>query len=137
MQAMIEYNVLGGPLEPCCNNPITGFYRDGFCNIGPEDVGVHAVCIEATSDFLEFSKKMGNDLSTPNPEYHFPGLKPGDRWCLCASRWQEAFEADAAPLVMLKSTHEKALDYSDLMDLKRYALDVDFNELLDDLQIKK
>lgn len=132
----MQKNVLGRPLQACCMNPLTGFYRDGFCHVGYEDVGVHAVCIEATSDFLEFSQSVGNDLSTPLPEYDFPGLKPGDRWCLCASRWQQAFEANAAPLVILESTSEHALEYASLVDLKRHALDVDVNELLDDLKKK-
>ena len=130
---MSQKNVLGGPLESCCSDPVTGFYRDGFCHVGMDDVGVHAVCIEATSDFLEFSKAVGNDLSTPNLAFSFPGLKTGDRWCLCASRWQEAFEAGAAPFVFLNATNELALVYADLMDLKRHALDGDVNELLDDL----
>jgi len=131
---MTQKNVLGTPLQACCMSPITGFYRDGFCHVGADDIGVHAVCIEATADFLEFSKAVGNDLSTPNPDHHFPGLNPGDRWCLCASRWQQAFEANAAPFVILESTSEHALVYADLMNLKRYALDVDVNELLDDLK---
>jgi uncharacterized protein (DUF2237 family) len=133
---MPQNNVLGTPLMPCCVNPMTGFYRDGYCHVGPDDRGVHAVCIEATSDFLEFSKSAGNDLSTPNPNYQFPGLNPGDKWCLCAARWKEAFEADAAPFVFLNSTSEKALEYVTLIDLKRHALDVDVNELLDDLKRK-
>ena len=126
-------NILGGALISCCMDPITGFYRTGFCQVGSDDLGVHAVCIEATSDFLTFSKQAGNDLSTPNSHFGFPGLKPGDKWCLCASRWQEAFEAGCAPPVVLESTHERALDFCRLDDLKRHALDVDFNDLLDDL----
>jgi hypothetical protein len=115
-------------------DPITGFYRTGSCHVGPEDSGVHAVCIEATDDFLAFSKRAGNDLSTPQPHYGFPGLVPGDKWCLCAPRWQEAFEAGVAPPVILAATHEKALDYCRLADLKHHALDVDFNEILGALQ---
>lgn len=130
-------NLLGQPLISCCMDPITGFYRTGYCQVDIEDVGVHAVCIEATDDFLTFSKAAGNDLSTPNPLFGFPGLKPGDRWCLCAPRWQEALEAGVAPPVMLAATHEAALDYCNLEDLKRHALDVDFNDLLDDLTRQK
>jgi uncharacterized protein (DUF2237 family) len=128
-----QKNVLGEPLISCCMDPVTGFYRTGFCQVGFEDLGVHAVCIEATADFLAFSKAAGNDLSTPIPIYDFPGLKPSDRWCLCASRWQEAFLAGCAPPVILAGTHERALDFCALSDLKRHALDVDFNELLETL----
>ena len=117
-------NVLGGPLALCSANPITGFFRDGCCNTGPQDVGSHTVCVVMTAEFLAFSAKAGNDLSTPLPEYGFPGLKPGDRWCLCAPRWQEALESDAAPKVVLGATHEGALDYCKLADLKRYAVDL-------------
>ena len=98
---MTERNVLGGPLQPCRTEPLTGFYRDGCCNTGPQDVGSHTVCAVMTAEFLAFSAGAGNDLSTPMPEYGFPGLKPGDRWCLCAPRWQEAFLAGAAPKVVL------------------------------------
>ena len=132
-----DLNVLGTPLQSCCVDPLTGFYRTGYCQVGPEDLGVHAVCIEATEDFLAFSKAAGNDLSTPNPQYGFPGLKPGDSWCLCAPRWQEALEKGIAPPVYLAATHESALAYSDLQDLKRHALDVDVNDLLNDLRHKK
>ena len=132
-----EKNVLGLPLQPCSVDPLTGFYRDGCCNVGPDDIGVHAVCIEATEDFLAFSKSAGNDLSTPHPEYGFPGLKPGDRWCLCAPRWQEALDGGCAPLVILASTHEAALGFADLMDLKSHALDADLNETLADLKRKR
>ncbi len=132
-----DLNVLGTPLQSCCVDPLTGFYRTGYCQVGPEDLGVHAVCIEATEDFLAFSKAAGNDLSTPNPQYGFPGLKPGDSWCLCAPRWQEALEKGIAPPVYLAATHESALAYSDLQDLKRHALDVDVNDLLNDLRQKK
>ncbi len=129
-------NVLGEPLQSCCTDPLTGFYRTGYCQVGPEDIGVHAVCIEVTSDFLAFSKEAGNDLSTPMPHYGFPGLQPGDRWCLCASRWQESLDAGIAPPVYLAATHALALEHSTLQDLKRHALDVDINDLLGDLQNK-
>ncbi|MFZ9739610.1 MAG: DUF2237 family protein [Prochlorotrichaceae cyanobacterium] len=115
-------NVLGQPLQPCSTNPLTGFYRDGCCNTGAGDYGAHLVCAEMTAAFLEFSKSRGNDLSTPVPAYQFPGLKPGDRWCLCASRWQEALEAGAAPRVVLESTHALTLEYASLADLKQYAV---------------
>jgi uncharacterized protein (DUF2237 family) len=117
-------NVFGEPLAACSMNPVTGFYRDGCCNTGPEDVGSHTVCVVATAEFLEFSKSRGNDLSTPLPNHGFAGLKPGDRWCLCAPRWQEAFEAGQAPRVVLRATHEAALSYCSLADLKRYAIDL-------------
>jgi uncharacterized protein (DUF2237 family) len=117
-------NVFGEPLEACATNPMTGFYRDGCCNTGSEDVGSHTVCIVATAEFLAFSKSRGNDLSTPLPNHGFPGLKPGDRWCLCAPRWQEAFEAGEAPRVVLRATHEGALSYCSLADLKRAAIDL-------------
>ena len=115
-------NVLGEALEICSIKPMTGFYRDGCCNTGAEDVGSHTVCAVMTADFLEFSN--GNDLSTPMPELGFPGLKPGDRWCLCAPRWQEALEANRAPRVVLRATHEGALTYCALADLKRLAVDL-------------
>lgn len=118
------HNVLGEPLETCSMEPMTGFYRDGCCNTAREDVGSHTVCAVMTSEFLEFSKARGNDLSTPIPEFGFPGLKPGDRWCLCAPRWQEAFEANQAPRVVLRATHEAALTYCSLADLKRFAVDL-------------
>ena len=117
-------NVLGEPLKPCSTAPVTGFFRDGCCNTGAEDAGLHVVCVVTTVDFLAFSKLRGNDLSTPMPEYGFPGLKPGDRWCLCAARWQEALEADAAPRVVLSATHAAALQIVALEDLKRYAVDL-------------
>jgi len=117
-------NVFGEPLETCSTSPVTGFYRDGCCNTGSDDVGSHTVCIVATADFLAFSKASGNDLSTPLPNYGFPGLKPGDRWCLCAPRWQEAFEAGQAPRVVLRATHEGALSFCSLADLKRSAIDL-------------
>jgi hypothetical protein len=117
-------NVFGEPLAVCCMAPMTGFYRTGCCETGPEDLGAHVVCVETTAAFLEFSKSRGNDLSTPMPEFGFPGLKPGDRWCLCAARWQEALEAGAAPRVVLSATQEAALEHVALADLKRYALDL-------------
>jgi uncharacterized protein len=117
-------NVLGEPLDLCSINPTTGFYRDGCCNTGREDVGSHTVCVVVTSEFLVFSKLCGNDLSTPIPEIAFPGLKPGDRWCLCAPRWQEAFDAGHAPRVVLRATHEGALSYCSLADLKQFAIDL-------------
>jgi len=114
-------NVMGGPLKPCSLNPVTGFFRDGSCRTCQEDLGSHTVCAEMTSEFLAYSKSRGNDLSTPMPEMGFPGLQPGDRWCLCALRWQEALEAGCAPPVILGSTHEAALEYLDLDDLKQHA----------------
>jgi uncharacterized protein (DUF2237 family) len=119
-----QRNVFGDPLAPCSMSPLTGFYRNGCCETGAEDVGAHVVCAEMTAAFLEFSSRAGNDLSTPAPTLGFPGLVPGDRWCLCAARWQEALEADAAPRVVLRSTHERALEVVRLEDLKRHALDL-------------
>jgi uncharacterized protein len=124
-------NVLGGELQACSLNPRTGFYRDGCCNTGPEDVGVHTVCVEVTADFLAFSKARGNDLSTPVPMYRFPGLKPGDRWCLCAERWKEALIAGKAPAVILAATHEATLKYVTLEELEIYALDGEEAEMPD------
>ena len=112
---------MGGDLKPCSMEPLTGFCRNGYCSSFPEDVGGHLVCVEVTEDFLLFSKVAGNDLSTAFPEMGFPGLKPGDRWCLCAIRWQEAFEAGVAPPVVLSSTHEDALNIVNLKDLQAYA----------------
>jgi uncharacterized protein (DUF2237 family) len=114
-------NVLGAALQCCCASPVTGFYRDGFCRTGPEDVGLHTVCAVVTSGFLDFSKSRGNDLITPRPEYGFPGLKPGDKWCLCVRRWAEAFDAGMAPKVCLEATHISALEFVDLEDLKLHA----------------
>lgn len=114
-------NVLGEELLPCSYEPLTGYYRDGCCNTGGDDYGVHTVCAVMTAEFLEFSKAMGNDLSTPMPQYGFAGLQPGDRWCLCASRWAEALEADAAPQVVLAATHFSTLDFVSLADLQRHA----------------
>lgn len=116
-------NVLGGKLETCSTQPMTGFFRTGKCETGPQDTGVHTVCVRVTREFLEFSRAVGNDLSTPIPAFGFPGLKPGDCWCLCAARWQEAFEAGAAPRVRLAATHEETLKIVRLEDLKAYALD--------------
>lgn len=117
-------NVLGEPLLGCCSAPITGFYRDGFCHTGPEDAGRHVICAVMTDEFLAFSAARGNDLSTPRPEFDFPGLDAGDRWCLCAARWAEAFEADAAPRVVLTATHEAALEIVPLAALKSHAIDL-------------
>jgi uncharacterized protein (DUF2237 family) len=117
-------NVLGEPLAPCGLDPVTGFYRDGCCNTGYEDVGIHVVCAKMTREFLVFSKRRGNDLSTPVPEFGFPGLKPGDRWCLCAARWKEALDAGVAPPVILQATHEETLAIVPLEVLKRHAIDV-------------
>ena len=116
-------SVLGGALLPCSVAPLTGFYRDGCCNTGAEDVGCHTVCAEMTAEFLAFSKAAGNDLSTPRPEYGFAGLKPGDRWCLCAARWEEARRAGMAPPVLLEATHEGALEFCDAGHLRAHALD--------------
>jgi uncharacterized protein (DUF2237 family) len=117
-------NVLGGQLEICSIKPMTGFFRNGCCDTAPQDVGSHTVCCLVTAAFLEFSKASGNDLSTPMPDYGFPGLKPDDRWCLCAPRWQEALEAGRAPRVVLRATHQGALAFCSLEDLKRYAVDL-------------
>ena len=117
-------NVLGEPLAGCCDAPVTGFYRDGFCRTGQADIGRHVVCAVVTDDFLEFSARRGNDLSTPHPEFEFPGLKAGDRWCLCAARWAEARKAGVAPRVALTATHEAALEIIDLADLKAHAIDL-------------
>jgi uncharacterized protein (DUF2237 family) len=113
-------NVLGGELKCCCLKPLTGFYRDGFCKTGASDRGSHTVCIRVTDDFLEFSKSRGNDLSTPRPEFQFPGLQDGDKWCLVALRWQEALDAGVAPDVVLEATNEAALQYVSLEDLKKH-----------------
>jgi uncharacterized protein (DUF2237 family) len=117
-------NVLGGVLEPCSISPMTGFFRDGCCNTSPQDIGSHTVCAVMTVEFLAFSKSAGNDLSTPMPQYGFAGLKPGDRWCLCAPRWQEALDGGAAPRVVLRATEAGALDHCKLEDLKRFAVDL-------------
>ena len=115
-------NVLGGELKLCCSNPVTGFYRDGYCRTGAEDTGRHTVCIVATTEFLAYSKGVGNDLSTPRPEYAFPGLKEGDKWCLVALRWKQALEDGMAPMVVLESTHESVLQNASLDELKRFAV---------------
>jgi hypothetical protein len=117
-------NVLGGELEDCSTRPMTGFLRDGCCNTNDEDVGSHTVCAVMTAEFLAFSKAQGNDLSTPHPEFGFPGLKPGDRWCLCAPRWEEAFLVGKAPRVCLGATHEGALEFVGLDELKAHAIDL-------------
>jgi len=117
-------NVLGGELALCSTQPMTGFFRNGCCDTSRQDVGSHTVCVVMTAEFLAFSKASGNDLSTPMPEYGFPGLKPGDRWCLCAPRWQEAFEAGQAPHVVLRATESSALSYCSLAELKRHAIDL-------------
>jgi len=117
-------NVLGEPLRPCCFAPITGFTRTGVCETGPADPGGHTVCVQMTREFLEFSKARGNDLTTPAPQFHFPGLRPGNRWCICASRWKEAYDAGVAPPVILTATHEATLDYVLLDELKQHALDL-------------
>ncbi len=119
-----QRNVLGGLLGSCSEKPMTGFFRDGCCNTSDEDFGSHTVCVLLTADFLAFSKARGNDLSTPRPEFGFPGLQPGDRWCLCAARWREALHAGKAPRVVLNSTNEAALLIVSLDDLKRYATDL-------------
>jgi uncharacterized protein (DUF2237 family) len=122
MIQLVEQNVLGSSLQPCSTDPLTGFFRDGCCRTGPEDMGAHTVCILLTAEFLEFSRARGNDLSTPMPEYGFAGLSPGDRWCLCAARWVEAFDAGHAPQVVMQATHARALDICRLEDLKAHAV---------------
>lgn len=117
-------NVYGEPLEDCSFDPLTGFYRDGCCGTGPEDVGQHTVCSVMTAEFLAFSKERGNDLSTPAPQFGFPGLRPGDQWCLCAGRWLEAAEAGHAPKVRLRATHEQTLTIVPMELLRRYAVDL-------------
>lgn len=114
-------NVFGAPLACCCTSPLTGFNRDGYCHTGPQDVGSHTVCARMTEEFLAFSRRRGNDLVTPRPEFGFPGLQPGDRWCLCVSRWKEALDAGVAPPVLLAATHEKALEVVTLEQLQAHA----------------
>ena len=114
-------NIFGEPLKACCTDPMTGFYRDGLCRTDQFDQGSHTVCALVTIEFLEFSKSKGNDLSTPRPEYDFPGLKPGDKWCLCALRWKEAYQAGFAPKVDLEATNEKALEYAEMHDLISFS----------------
>ena len=118
-------NVLGTDLQECGRDPLTGFYRDGCCTTGGDDVGIHTVCARVTAEFLEFSASVGNDLSTPMPQHGFPGLQPGDQWCLCAPRWQEALEAGAAPAVVLEATHVATLEWCDLSDLRAHAVPAD------------
>ncbi len=120
----IPRNVLGAPLQSCSERPRTGFYRDGCCNTGDEDIGAHVVCVAVTREFLAFSVTRGNDLTTPHPEFGFPGLQPGDRWCLCAARWVEALQAGIAPQLVLAATHEVMLEYAPLAELKKYAIDL-------------
>ena len=115
-------NVFGQPLGLCCNSPVTGFFRDGFCNTGSLDHGTHVVCSEMTKEFLDFSKSKGNDLTTPNEAYGFPGLIAGDKWCLCVLRWKEAYDAGKAPKVYLEATHDKALNYVTIEQLIEHAL---------------
>jgi uncharacterized protein (DUF2237 family) len=118
-----DHNVMGGILAPCSTTPLTGFYRDGCCNTGPEDLGMHVVCARVTRAFLEFAREQGNDLITPVPEYGFPGLKSGDRWCVCAATWRQAYEAGVAPPVVLAATHEETLAIIPLERLKELAVD--------------
>ena len=119
----MAHNLLGTELDVCSTSPMTGFYRDGCCSTGGDDMGVHVVCAQVTREFLEFSVAQGNDLSTPRPEYRFPGLVPGDRWCVCASRWQDAYDAGVAPPVVLAATHVRALEFCDRDALFSLALD--------------
>jgi uncharacterized protein (DUF2237 family) len=119
-----QRNVLGTTLRACCMQPITGFTRNGFCELYSEDYGRHTVCVMITDAFLAFTKSKGNDLSTPVPEYQFPGLKHGDKWCLCALRWKEAYDANAAPKIIISATHESVLEIIDLEILKHYAIDL-------------
>ena len=121
---MGEHNVLGEDLEPCGTDPVTGFYRDGSCTCGPEDISVHAVCAVMTTEFLEHQRSVGNDLTTPRPEWSFPGLQPGDRWCVVAARWRQAYDEGVAAPVVLASTHERALDVIPLGWLREHAVDV-------------
>lgn len=116
-------NVLGGPLQSCSTQPMTGFYRNGCCDTGPDDLGLHLVCTQVTAEFLAHQRAIGNDLMTPNPWYNFPGLVPGDRWCVCVTRWKESMEAGAAAPVVLEATHMSTLEFVDLDDLKRHAVE--------------
>ena len=122
MSAEVKKNVLGGVLQSCCHSPKTGYFRDGYCRTDDTDFGSHVICAEVTARFLEFSKSRGNDLTTPRPEYNFPGLSPGDRWCLCALRWKEAWEEGLAPAVILEACDEAALRYITLEILKDFAI---------------
>ena len=119
-----QKNVFGEEIETCCESPITGFFRDGFCHTDDTDEGIHTVCVSMTKDFLEFSKSKGNDLSTPRPEFNFPGLKEGDSWCLCAERWVEAYEVSVAPKLYIKRTNLRTLDIVPLEILKKFAIDL-------------
>lgn len=121
---MADRNVLGDPLEPCSSDPLTGFYRDGCCTTGPEDMGSHTICAVVTAEFLEHQRSIGNDLITPNPRFRFPGLVPGDRWCVTARNWLRAHQDSAAAFVVLASTHERALDIVPLAALQEHAVDV-------------
>ncbi|MCX8147844.1 DUF2237 family protein [Thermaurantimonas aggregans] len=123
-KAMIDssLNIFDLPLEECSKKPLTGFFRNGCCDTGPEDVGCHTVCAVMTEEFLLFTRRLGNDLITPRPEYNFPGLKPGDRWCLCALRWKEAYDAGCAPYIIPEATHKAALRYIDIDILIQFAL---------------
>ena len=123
MPEKLQNNVLGGPLRVCCMNPVTGYMRNGLCELYPSDMGLHTVCAIMTDAFLEFSKSRGNDLSTPIPDYDFSGLKEGDKWCLCALRWKEAYDAGMAPKIVLSATHESVLEIVGLDILKDYGLD--------------
>jgi uncharacterized protein (DUF2237 family) len=124
MTEEVDLNVLGEPLEPCSLRPRTGYTRSGACETGPDDAGSHTVCAQVSAEFLQYSRSRGNDLITPRPEWDFPGLKPGDRWCLCAARWLEAHRAGVAPPVVLRATHRRALGTVPLDLLKHYALDL-------------
>ena len=119
-----KLNVLGEVLASCSENPLTGYFRDGCCNTEPADHGSHTVCVRVTDEFLEFSRDTGNDLTTPRAEFGFPGLRPGDQWCLCAARWKETLEAGVPPMVVLQATHAACLQIVKLADLKRYAVDL-------------
>lgn len=121
--AHMAKNVLGTELESCSMDPLTGFYRDGCCNTGSQDMGVHTVCVRVSDEFLVFSAAQGNDLSTPMPEYGFAGLNDGDQWCLCAARWKEAFDAGAAPKVVLEATHARTLEWASLSELRSHVVD--------------
>ena len=121
---MQQFNIFDEPLDECCANPITGFYRDGFCHTDELDRGIHVVCAEMSEDFLNFSKSRGNDLSTPRTEYNFPGLRPGDHWCICAERWKEAYDFGKAPKLFLKKSNKKALTIIKIEILKKFSLDL-------------
>ena len=124
MEMAESLNVFGEPLEPCGMDPVTGFFRDGCCNTNAQDYGSHTVCVDLTQEFLEYSRSRGNDLMTPMPQFNFPGLNPGESWCLCATRWLEAHEANAAPRVYLRRTHQRALETVPMDILRSYALDL-------------